>query len=314
MPPIATHSTVSCDSSRGRDALAGPYEGTIDVEACRRYVLGCQTSQGGFCFYAYPEWGVEEPNAPDTYAALAILGLLNSPVPRAEQCQAWLEAEQDPSGGYPTLVIGYAALKALRVLGAEPQRDPRPFLQEMANRLGLADASAPKRSGWLIAARRCIELWQAHGIIMAAPLREGIGAALDSLRGVDGGYGAPGSNLSETAAALTLATAADLPVGQDILAYARRCEGTPYGFNITPFSVSSSLESHYAGLEILRYFGMPVRNPMLSRRYVASCQSSRGGFGRVPGAIARLDDSLRALEILSMLAALVSLGLLGFSI
>ena len=45
----------------------------IDAEACYRYTLSRQTEEGGFCFYAYPEWRVAEPNALDTQAAVAIL-------------------------------------------------------------------------------------------------------------------------------------------------------------------------------------------------------------------------------------------------
>ena len=76
---------------------------------------------------------------------MAIFGLLELPVPRAERCQAWLRALQDRSGGYPTLVIGYAALRGLQLLGAEPQRDPRQFLREMAEMLGLTDPAAEWR-------------------------------------------------------------------------------------------------------------------------------------------------------------------------
>jgi hypothetical protein len=40
----------------------------------------------------------------------------------------------------------------------------------------------------------------------------------------------------------------------------------------------------------------PIRDPSLRRQ-----RPVVGGFGRTPGAIARLDDSLRALQILSLL-------------
>jgi hypothetical protein len=282
--------------------MALGFWGGIDWEACYRYALRCQTSQGGFCFYAYPEWGIEEPNAPDTCAAVAIFGLLELPVPRAERCQAWLRALQDHSGGYPTLVIGYAALRGLQLLGAEPQRDPRRFLREMAEMLRLVNPSAERRAGWVAGARRCVELCSVHGIVITDRMRDAIGAALERLRQPDGGYGLPGANLPETATALALATAAGLPAPRDVLAYAQRCEGAPYGFNITPFAVSSGLESHQAGLRVFRHFGVHPRDSALIRRYVATCQTSRGGFGRVPGAIARLEDSLRALQVLSMLA------------
>jgi len=274
----------------------------IDVESCYRYTLGCQAIQGGFAFYACPEWGVEQPNAPDTYAALEILRLLGRGVPEREHCKAWLKAQQDIFGGYPTLVIGYAALKALRLLKSEPLRDPRPFLRRTAEILRLADPPGEKRAGWLAGALRCAELWQAYQMDVTEPMRDGIGTALGRLRGEDGGYGAPGQNLPETAAALDLASALGMPIDYEVLAYARRCEQGPSGFNITPYAVSSGLESQQAGMRILSHFGALPRDPQLIRQYVVSCQSSLGGFGRVPGAISRLEDSLRALQVLLLLA------------
>jgi len=64
---------------------------------------------------------------------------------------------------------------------------------------------------------------------------------------------------------------------------------------------SSSLECQHAGLRILHHFGQRPRDSARIRDFVVACQSSAGGFGRVPGAIPRLDDTLRAVEILCML-------------
>jgi hypothetical protein len=281
---------------------AGSRFDAIDVEACYRYTLGCQTSRGGFCFYAYPQWGVEDPNTLDTYAAVAMLRLLRRPVPEVEHCTTWLKAQQDALGGYSTLVIGYAALKALQLLGAEPLRDPRRFLHETAGMLRLTDPSGRGLTGWISSALRCIELWRDYGIAVSEQIRFGGAAALGRLHGADGGYGAPGSSLPETAAAVALATALGLPVGPEALAYARQCEGEPYGFNVARFAVSSGLESQRAGLQVLRHFGAASRYPAAIRKYVVSCQTFVGGFGRAPGAIPRLTDSLCAMEILSMLA------------
>lgn len=275
----------------------------IDVEACYNYTLSRQTSDGGFCFYAYHEWGVEESNAADTYPALAILRLLGRSVPDAGACAAWLKAQQDEAGGYPTLVIGYAALKALQLLGARPLRDPRRFLQDTAAGLGLNGSPGDALTGWLLSALRCIELWQDFGITVTDRIRQRISATLHRLEGKDGGYGAPAPNLPETAYAVALATALDLPLKRDVLTYVRQCEGRPHGFNITPAAVSSGLESQYAGVKVLRRFGEAPKYPELTRAYVASCQTAVGGFGRTPVAIATLDHSRLALETLSILAS-----------
>jgi hypothetical protein len=291
-----------CECRQPSSASARPRWDGIDVDACYRYVLGRQTVDGGFCFYVYHDWGVEEPNAPDTYAAVASLGLLERPVPRHAHVADWLKAQQDPRGGYPTLTIASATLTALRLLGETPLRDPSQFLAEMAEIYGLTNPAGRESAGWLHNALRCVELWRDHDLVLSDRARQGIAAALRRLRQGEGGYGAPGASLPDTAAAVALAALLDLPVDPGALAYVRRCEAPPYGFNITPSALSSGLESHHAGLRTLRHFGNGPREPALIQDYVASCQTRRGGFGRVPGAVPRLDDSLRALEVLCMLA------------
>jgi hypothetical protein len=273
----------------------------IDIDACYRYILSRQTRQGGFCFYTHPEWGVEEPNAPDTWAALEVIAKLGRPTPKPLRCIAWLRAQQDGFGRYPTLTIGNAVLKALRRLRAEPERDPRPFLLEASEGLQLAVPNAGRGEGWLLSALQCVELLLLYDIVVSAHLQRTVQNALDTLRGSEGAYGAAGPNLPDTALALALAVAVGLPPPVDALSYARRCEGPPHGFNITPHATSSALESQRAGMLIHRHFGEPPCDPGRIRRFVAACQSASGGFCRVPGAIPRLDDTLCALETLEQL-------------
>ena len=204
----------------------------FDVEACCRYTRSRQTREGGFCFYAYPQWGVEEPNAPDTHAAVGIFRPLGLQTPDRERCAAWLIAQQDASGGFQTAVIAYAVLKALGLLGVQPRRCPRRYLRETAERLHIADRSPRNRDGWLVSALHCIELWKCFDIAVTAPMRKGVASALNRLQGGEGGFGVqPAGNLPETAAALKLSMEVGLPVGDEVLAYAQRCERAPLGFN-----------------------------------------------------------------------------------
>jgi hypothetical protein len=274
----------------------------IDVEACSSYTRSRQTRQGGFCFCMDRAWGVEEPNTPDTYAAVAIFRLLDRAVPEVERCWAWLQAQQDAAGGYPTLVIGFAALKALQLLGARPLRDPRRFLQDQARLLHLTDPAHLHFPGQLCSALRCLRLWQDYSLTVTEQMRAAIAVGLGQLRGDNGGYGAPGANLLDTTAAVALAAILALPVDRAVLAYARQCERPPYGFHVTPLTTSSSLESQHAGLQVLQHFHALPRELARMREFVASCQTASGGFGRAPGAVPRLDDTLHALEILVILA------------
>lgn len=75
------------------------------MEACHQFVLSRQTRDGAFCYYLDRPWGVEEPNAKDTDAAVAILKMLERPVPHAAKCTRWLLAQQELHGSYSTMTF-----------------------------------------------------------------------------------------------------------------------------------------------------------------------------------------------------------------
>jgi hypothetical protein len=87
------------------------------------------------------------------------------------------------------------------------------------------------------------------------------------------------------------------------LDYARRCEGPPTAFTLTPESGNSSLGVLLAGVRVLRHFGAAPRYPESIRSFVQGCQTSLGGFGRTPGAIAGLAETRDALQVRDHLPA-----------
>ncbi|MGB0094287.1 MAG: hypothetical protein WBP81_17380, partial [Solirubrobacteraceae bacterium] len=111
-------------ADRGALPAGGATTCLLDRDAAGRYVLGRRTQEGGYCFYRTPEWGVDEPNAPDTLAAFESLRILGIAVPEPEATARWLRALQSVDGSYPTLTIGWAALSALGLLGFEPDHSP----------------------------------------------------------------------------------------------------------------------------------------------------------------------------------------------
>jgi hypothetical protein len=273
----------------------------IDVKACHSYVEGRQTREGGFCYYAHPEWGVEEPNTPDTHAAIAIFRILGLAVPDASKCENWLSEQQHPDGSYATLLIGYSALKALRLLAAQPRRDPGHFIRMWPDILRRANDKTTPPSAWFVDMLRWIELCQDHDVLPPADTRDEIIAALDRSRDRHGGFGSPGPNLPDTAVALELTARLDFTLGDEPLAFARRCESHPFGLNTSPSGSGSSLEALHAGMRILRRHGARPAYPGDVRWYVSSCQTLDGGFGRAPRAIPQLRETRRALEVLLML-------------
>ena len=282
-----------------------PWRG-IDAEACYRYALSRQSPTGGFCYYNYSPWGVEDANAPDTHAAIAIFQLLCRPVPNVERCVDWLRSLQDSAGAYPTLLIAHAALKALRLLGAAPTRNPSLFIQDAARAAGATASNRHDLRSWLANAALCSDLWLDFPIILADEMRHSIGATRRRLRHESDGYGWPGPDLVQTWMAVSLGDALGVPTEMQTLDFVQRCQGPPLGFNITPDAVSSSLDCQLAGVRLGARFGARLADPTSTRTYVARCQTAAGGFGRAPGAIPRLGDSWKALDILVSLDAVAS--------
>jgi hypothetical protein len=68
--------------------------------------------------------GVEEPNAPETLAAVESLRLLGVEIPEPEATVRYLRSLADDEGGYPSLTMGWGALRALDALGTSPARSP----------------------------------------------------------------------------------------------------------------------------------------------------------------------------------------------
>ena len=130
----------------------------INLEAAERYVLSRRTRDGGYCFYRTPEWGVEEPNAPDTLAALESLRLLSARPAGPDATASWLLGLQDEGGAYPTFTIGRGAIRALDVLGLAPSRSPRRWLHHWRATMFASETPPHDERAWLWSRLRLLEL------------------------------------------------------------------------------------------------------------------------------------------------------------
>ncbi|HUY29625.1 MAG TPA: prenyltransferase/squalene oxidase repeat-containing protein [Acidimicrobiales bacterium] len=273
----------------------------IDVGAAARYVLGRRTTKAGYSFYRTPEWGVEEPSAPDTLAALESLRILAVEVPEPDATVDWLRSLQADDGGFPTLTIAWSALRSLVLLGADPARPATGFLAR-ASRAVVARRAAVDWRAPLRDAARIMELVEL-GFARSAGAAQSCAALLDAARDRAGGWAAPSADIATTATALRLAAVAGVDVarssGSDLLL--ARCEDPVLGVRVTPGSAATSVEAVRAGLEVARALHSAPRYPDAVARSLSLMQRPDGGFGSRHRAISTLADTwdgLRAAQLL----------------
>lgn len=276
---------------------------TIDKAACLNYLMNRQTPDGGFCFYR--AYGVEESNGKDTYSAVASFIVLQMPIPDRETLLVWLRSQQSDRGGYANLSMAWFVLESLRLLGAQPLQAPIDFLQAEHDRILAADwrVKTMEWSALLHRLSRLAILMKRLGLIASASFRTKVSALLDSLRGNQGGYGIPAENLLDTHRVVLICEHLGLERTAGILAFAKRCVDDAFGFRLVPAGSTNSLAVIHAGVGLFDLYGATLPREIIASilRYVSSCQTSIGGFGRAPGAIATLEDTWLALACLRCL-------------
>lgn len=281
----------------------------IDCAAAARYVLSRQTPEGGYSFYRTPEWRVEEPNAPDTLAALESLRLLGIDAPEPRSTLKWLVDLQYEDGGYPTLTIGWAALRALARLESAPARSPMPWLHTWMERAGQLDQRDPDWRGALLGASRIVGLFQLLGEAPSAGEREGVAGLLDVVRDrASGGFVLQGPDLEATAAGLGVAEF--LGVGRQLLGgivdFVCYCEDPVVGLSIAPGARSTSATTLSAGLALFSKLGLKVAYPNVIAHNLALLQRPNGGCSARHRGIPTLEDTWHTLVACNLLALVSS--------
>jgi hypothetical protein len=286
--------------SLAREALASSI--CMDRAAIERYVLGRRTSEGGYCFYRTPEWAVEEPNAPDTLAALESLRLLGTDIPAPTRTARWLRNLQDDDGGYPTLTIGWAALRALDVLAVQPAFPPDQWLcgwvHMLANRNRPRDWRAAVVDAWHL-----LELVSLGCSVLRGPDRDSLIALLDAARAPDGGWARPGTDLETTAIAVCATELVDQGRRADpeLAAFWSHCEDEQLGLRLAPNSRATSVGALWGGLALGRALGQRLRYPGAVGQQLSLLQRPDGGLGARHRAISTLQATWRGLEAARLL-------------
>ncbi len=278
----------------------------LDEEAVARYVLSRRTPAGGYCFYRTPSWGIEEPNALDTLAAVASLGLLGVQCPNPEETGRWVQGLQREDGTYSTLTIGWAALSTLNLLGFKPSRGPWRWLDAACDGI-IRETAGPHRdqAGTLIDLDRLVGLIGGRNKGQLHPgHRKTILDAIERWRDSKGGWVQGGPTIEVTAVAVRLASRCgqDLSHDASLRDWVRACEDPVHGFRICPGAGEATSGALWGGLFLLDVLGgMEPKDPKAVDRNIALLQRKNGGLGPRPGAIATLFDTWTGLRAYSLL-------------
>jgi hypothetical protein len=291
---------MNTEAMRENDTRTG--SGCLDRRAIRRYVLGRRTPEGGYCFYRTPQWAVEEPNAPDTLAALESLKLLNVAIPEPRQTGDWLRGLQSKSGGYPTLTIGWAALRALEVLAVEPKFSPGQWLRGRLEAFCRCDGPRDWRAAIIDAVHLCDLMRRRHNAIRG-PERDSFAALLDEARASDGGWASPGADLETTAMGLRLAELLNPQWCPDPLLaiFLGRCEDELLGLRLAPGARSTSVGALWGGLALSYALHRRLHHLGAIERQLVLLQRPDGGLGARHRAISALQATWLGLEAADLL-------------
>ncbi|EID14172.1 hypothetical protein MXEN_09299 [Mycobacterium xenopi RIVM700367] len=279
--------------------------GFLDRAAITRYVMGRRTPDGGYCFYRTPQWSVEEPNALDTLAALESLQLLGVDIPEPRQTADWLRGLQGRNGAYPTLTIGWAALRALNRLAAQPKYSPEHWLYSRFETLCDCDRPRDWRRAITDAVHLC-ELLRLRRRVIRSAERDSIVALLDAARAADGGWASPGSDLETTATGLRVAQLVNPHCRPDppLAAFLGACEDEQLGLRLAPDAATTSVGALWGGLVLSHAAGWRLRYLGAVEKQLAMLQRPDGGLGARHRAVSGLQSTWLGLQAASLLGRL----------
>lgn len=295
-PAVASPSTRA-----GTPTGTGVSRVSFDREAMASYVLSRRTSEGGYCFYRTPAWGVEEPNAPDTLAALESLGLLGIEPPEPGATGDYLRSLQEADGGFPTLTIGWAVLRCLCTLSLQPRAEPHRWLASVWAALLARSPQGEDARRWPAAikdALRLVEARRAAGTEIGMDGRGRLAELLDAAGDPEGGWARHAADLETTGVAIRLIRLGGLSLASlgragELL---DRCEDPVLGLRIAPDAAASSGGAVWGGLVTARALGLALRYPAAISRGLVLLQRPDGGLGARHRAISTLADTWRGLE------------------
>lgn len=253
------------------------------------YVLERQNDDGGYAFSR----GTDS-NAKDAYHALAILRMLNSPLPRIQHTIRWL-TEFMPYG----LHSRYYVAKALKLCGRD--QDKKRWSHQARTREVMEFEMVDARIGSSIGFEDILMITELANMEKCRVNRQNAIGCLLNCQNLDGGFGIQRhSDLTSTHYAVASLVNLGYPANalKGVSGFVSSCETLSGGFSLVPKTAPPHMEYAYHGLMTASLLGQNPRYPDKIARFVFRCQNSNGGFARSEFGISTFEDTFYAVSIL----------------
>jgi hypothetical protein len=265
-------------------------------ETTIHYIRERRCVSGGYCFYR-----LDEPNAGDTFHALATLGMLGA-LQDDSDTLLFLSTFQHTDGCFSNVDVGHAVIRSLNLLGEQPHTDPANWI--LSSLLPPGNTIRPVESSSLFEHLYLLtDLCTLLGIAIPADKKNEIIRAVLRCQYPDTGFGYPRSSVIETAHALAILAALGYPVSSTgSTEFLIRCEDSAYGFLAVPGTRPPYLEHVHAGVLACLVLGYDSPVLMQCEEFIRKCCRENGGYVRsVFGGSATLGYTWLALDAFRMM-------------
>ena len=268
-----------------------------EQETTIHYIRDRRCASGGYCFYR-----LDEPNAGDTFHALASLAMLGVFPHDDDITRSYLHTFQHTDGHFSNVNVGHAVIRSMKILGERPDIDPTNWI--LSSLVPPGDSTRPVESSSLFEHLYLLaDLCTLLGIVIPADKKREIISDVLRYRHPDNGFGHPTSTIIETGHALAILAALDYPVSlTGSTEFLRRCEDPTYGFLAVPATKPAYLEHIHAG--VLACLVLGYHSPVFMRceEFIRKCCRENGGYVRsIFGGSATLENTWLALNALTMI-------------
>lgn len=268
-----------------------------DDQQTIRYISERRCASGGYCFYR-----LDEPNAGDTFHALASLAMLDALPNDDNATRLYLHSFQRTDGSFANVAVGHAACRSLAILGERPQVDPTGWILSLL--LPPGDRARPVESTSLFGnAYLLTDLCTRLGIAVPSDKKESVISAVLRYKHPDTGFGRPLSTIIETSHALAILAALGYSVSSTgSTEFIKHCEDPAFGFLAVPGVTPAYLEHVHAGVFACSVLGYRSPAHGACREFLLRCLLGNGGYARsVYGGSATLENTYLALAARAMI-------------